>query len=187
MKQKSRLGRISIISLAGLAALGLMVASQTRLSAFAQEAFAAEALFSAPAGWTQGQTFGSVRSWKGEADRKAYISTMEDDSIKGDVPTSNDKEFIEVTKSASEIPNQFAGIKDWKVEKLERAKLSNGHKIVLIGTYQSAKGELIRFEEWKYFLKDGYGQINYSELAGPKARDRAQVAEILKRYHPFGS
>jgi hypothetical protein len=73
------------------------------------------------------------------------------------------------------------------VEKLERTKLSNGHKVVLIGTYQSAKGELIRFEEWKYFLKDGYGQINYSELAGPKARDRAQVAEILKRYHPFGS
>jgi hypothetical protein len=167
-----------------------MVASQARLSAFtplSQEAFAAEALFTAPAGWTQSQTFGSVRSWKGEADRKAYVSAMEDDSIKGDVPTSDDKEFIEVTKSASEIPNQFAGIKDWKVEKLERTKLPHGHKIVLIGTYQSAKGELIRFEEWKYFLKDGYGQINYSELAGPKARDRAQVAEILKRYHPFGS
>lgn len=184
MKNKSRLGRISIIGTAGVIALGLVVASQTRLFISAAEA---DALFNAPNGWTQADSFGSIRNWKGESDRKAYISTIEDDSIKALVPDSDDKTFIEEIKAGSEIPNKIAGIKQWKVEKLERSQLSNGNRIVLVGTYISAKGELIRFEEWKYFLKDGYGQINYSELAGPKARDRSQVAEILKRYHPFGS
>lgn len=185
MKQKSRLGKFSVIGLAGLAALSLVVVSQTRLSA--NQPPAAGSLYSPPAGWTEDERYQRVRTWKGEDSRREMLSVIEDDSMKAEVPNPSDQKFISVIESASFIPNSIAGIKEWKVEKLERTKLADGHKIVLFGSYLNSKGEKIRFEEWKYFLKDGYGQINYSELAGPKARDREQVAEILKRYHPFGT
>jgi hypothetical protein len=185
MKSKSRLGRISKISIAGLFALGLIFASQARLSA--NQPHIAGEKFSPPAPWVESDGYGWTKTWKGEEDRKAFISVIEDDSMKGEIPNPSDQKFIEVIKSASSVPHFMAGIKNWNVEKLERTQLPEGHKLVLIGTYLNSKGEQVRFEEWKYFLKDGYGQINYSELAGPKARDRAQVAELLKRYRPFGT
>jgi hypothetical protein len=184
MKKQSRRGRALIVLVAGITALGAICVSQTRISA--NQPPAAGSLFSAPSGWNGGENYDGIRTWRGDASRHEILSVIEDASMKGEVPNPSDQKFIDVIKSASFIPNMIAGIKDWKVEKLERVKLSEGHKIILTGTYLSSKGEKIRFEEWKYFLKDGYGQINYSELAGPKAKDRAQVAEILKRYHPFG-
>lgn len=183
MRKKKILLAVGLLSVA-LIGLSLGLSDQAMTATEAPSAFR----FSAPSGWQESESYLGMRTWTGDSARKQFVSVIEDDSIQAKIPPPDDRKLIEIVRQASAFPNWIARIKDWKVDRVEREALAGGgFRIALIGTYHNAKNELIQFEEWKYFLSDRYGQINFSELAGPQARTRAQVAEILKRYRPFGT
>jgi hypothetical protein len=178
--------RKSLLGMLAIAAIAWVCLSYSSIQA-AQTPGAGN-LFSVPKGWAEVDRTGGYPTWKGEESRKEFITIIEDDTMKGEIPNPSDQKFIHVVNSASAFPNFVAGISNWKIERLEREKLSSGQKVVLIGSYKDSHDRIIRFEEWKYFLKDGYGQIRYSEAESQsqKLRSRTEVAELLKRYHPFG-
>lgn len=178
MKTKRWVGSLAI----ALVALTYLLAHKSSSAGPAPTAYQ----FGPPVGWIPDEDQEMTKSWVGDPEQKQLIILTEDTSIKGEVPQKNDAEFIDMVKTASEIPNWIARISDWKIEKLERTAVTGGQRLTLTGTYLTPRHELVRFEEWKYYLKDGFAQISYRELAGSKARTREQVAEILRRYRPFG-
>lgn len=148
--------------------------------------------FTPPAGWVEANHLDTIKSWKEISDQSGVLTLIEDPSVKisekiNDLD-ADDKTLIEKTKSGASVTNWIAGIHDYKIDKIEREKLSSGgQKIVLVGTYVDFDNRTIQYEEWKYFLPQGYSQIEFSEFAGQKARDRSEVKKILERYKPFGT
>lgn len=143
--------------------------------------------FDPPKGWSMAEDTSTMKTWKGDSAKKQLISVAEDSDMKLIKEPPSDSRLIELFKQGAEIPNELAKITGYEIEKVEREKLPKDvWKIVVFGHFTDAAGTQIRFEEWKYFSKNGYGMIQYSE-ASFKSLDRDEVSRILKRYQPFGS
>jgi len=145
--------------------------------------------FSPPSGWTQVGSFLNLPTFEGPSSHKEMVSIIEDPSMKNQTPSWDDSTLIDDMEKGSEVPRTLAGITQWKVDHVSREALSSGQRVAVTGSYLNVVKKRVYFEEWEYFLPEGYGQITYTQLmdsSAPTADEENQIHDVMKRYRPFG-
>jgi hypothetical protein len=145
------------------------------------------ASYIAPQGFEEQSPLPGTRVWKGNDSAGATIVLLEKQMSNVEMPPENDQEYKERLNSTQQLPRLLAGIKNFKVDTIERTKLPGGVKVVLMGTYTNSNNDTIRFEKWEYFLNTGYSQIAYSARESEQFPSRENVSNLLKGYIPSGT
>ncbi len=143
-------------------------------------------VFQAPDSYEEQSPLPGARVWKGKDSSGSTIVLLEKQMTNVEAPPAEDEALKARLEGGQKLPHLLAGIKNFKIEKIERAKIENGSKIVLTGSYSNSNDETIRFEKWEYFLKTGYSQIAYSARESDSFPSREKISQLLKGYIPFG-
>jgi len=176
---------ITVLGLIG--ALAITITSLRSRSAQGTIPSQGAAAFKAPQGFEEQSPLPGARSWMSSDATGATIVLLEKQMSNVELPPESDQEYKERLNSTPQLPRLLAGIKDFKVDTIERTQLPNGLKVVLMGSYTNSSNDIIRFEKWEYFLKTGYSQIAYSARESSKFPNREKVSSLLKGYIPSGT
>jgi hypothetical protein len=139
--------------------------------------------FNPPKGFIEQFPLPGSRSWKMD-DATIVLFESKFDGL--EEPTADEEKFKKEFYDGQKLIHALAGISEYKLEKVERVKVSDGLKIVLTGTYLDSQKEKIRFEKWQYYLKAGFAQIDYAANDNQRFPARAEIEKILKGYTPWG-
>jgi hypothetical protein len=185
---KPQLNLKSFIAVLGLVgALAITITSLKSRSAQGTIPSQGSAAFKAPQGFEEQSSLPGARVWKGIDATGATLVLLEKQLSHVEMPPESDQEYKERLNSTQQLPRLLAGIKDFKVDTIERAKIPGGLKVVLIGSYSNSSNEIIHFEKWEYFLKSSYSQIAYSARESSEFPNREKISNLLKGYIPSGT
>lgn len=81
---------------------------------------------------------------------------------------------------------RYFGANDWIVHEIERLPLARGILYKVRGSYLGAARQKVYFEEWRFYLEQGFAQLTFSEEGGGAPRSSTDIESLMKRYTPFG-